>query len=344
MTNVVPISVMVAGIAGASLGTEIAKSLVLAGGYRVFGCDISPLAYGHFAPQFDATFLASREGYVESVIRLCVENGVEVLIPGGDQPAQLIAPAASRFAEMGVKVAQNTPDIVALASDKSLCFAALAGIDVVTPETRGIADPADVENFPMPCVVKPSRASGGSSFVFFARTHDEARLYCAYLLNNRLTPVVQSYIPEEGGEFTVGVLSDTKGELAGAIALRRTFTNKLSVMARGPDFLISTGYTQGRIEAFPEICSVAREIAERLGSRGPLNIQGRVDGEGRFVPFEINPRFSASTYLRALAGFNEVDHFVRHLVGLPARAALEARPGWYLRTLSETVVGSEKRS
>jgi carbamoyl-phosphate synthase large subunit len=57
-----------------------------------------------------------------------------------------------------------------------------------------------------------------------------------------------------------------------------------------------------------------------------------------FVPFEINARFSASTYLRTLAGFNEVDWYVRHLLGLAPRSALGITPGWYLRTLSETAV------
>ena len=38
-------SVLIAGIGGGSLGTEIAKSLRLAGAYRILGCDVSPLAF-----------------------------------------------------------------------------------------------------------------------------------------------------------------------------------------------------------------------------------------------------------------------------------------------------------
>jgi carbamoyl-phosphate synthase large subunit len=48
----------------------------------------------------------------------------------------------------------------------------------------------------------------------------------------------------------------------------------------------------------------AEAIAQALGSVGPLNIQGRLDS-GEFVPFEINPRFSGTTPMRAMAGFNE---------------------------------------
>jgi len=42
-TKGVMVTVLIAGIVGASLGTEIAKSLRLAGGYHVIGCDPSPL-------------------------------------------------------------------------------------------------------------------------------------------------------------------------------------------------------------------------------------------------------------------------------------------------------------
>ncbi len=40
--------ILVAGIGGASLGTEILKCLRDAGTYEVFGCDISEHAYGHY--------------------------------------------------------------------------------------------------------------------------------------------------------------------------------------------------------------------------------------------------------------------------------------------------------
>jgi carbamoyl-phosphate synthase large subunit len=329
--------VLIAGIAGASLGTEIAKSLRHAGGYRILGCDINPRAYGHFDKTFDATFLADPGAYIDSVASIAADRGAQVLIPGGEAPAKLIAAAAARFETMGVAIAQNAPSVVALAGDKAACFDRLAALGIPIPETRRVAAIGDVEGFPMPCVVKPSAASGGSSFVFFARTEAEAGLYASYLINNDLAPLLQRYVPEAGGEYTVGVLSLPDGTVAGAIALRRAFDAKLSIMTRGADFLISSGYSQGRIDAFPEICAAATRIAEALGSRGPLNVQGRVDAAGVFIPFEVNPRFSASTHLRSLAGFNEVDFFVRHLLGRRPERALEVKPGWYLRSLTETV-------
>ncbi|OBB45495.1 ATP-grasp domain-containing protein [Mycobacterium sp. 852002-51961_SCH5331710] len=330
--------VLIAGIAGASLGTELAKALSHAGGYDILGSDISPLAFGHYDARFASTFVVDREDYARNLLEICVREQVDCILPGGDEPAVLIAEDHQMFTRAGIHVGQNNPRITRSLAHKGRCFELLRSAGVRTPATRTIEAGVDIDTIPLPCIVKPAEASGGSVFVFYARDREEAKLYCTYLQNNGRTPIVQEYIPEDRGEFTVGVLSLPSGECAGVIALRRAFHNKLSVSVRGHDFLISSGYSQGRIEAFSDVCETARVIAQRLDSTGPMNIQGRVDADGMFVPFEINARFSASTYLRTLAGFNEVDCYVRHLLGAEPRSALNVNPGWYLRSLDETVV------
>jgi carbamoyl-phosphate synthase large subunit len=332
------ITVLIAGIGGASLGVELAKCLRLAGGYRILGCDISPLAFGHYAGLCDRTAIVSRERYIDDVLAACRSEVVEVIVPGGDEPARLLASANDRIAEAGVKLAGNIPSVVDRLADKARCFEYLASLGVRIPRTVLLSEPTNIEQSPLPAIVKPSRNSGGSSFVFFARDRKEVELYAAYLLNNGAVPIAQEYLPHEAGEFTVGVLSDRKAAVETAIVLKRSFHVKLSVTARGPDFVISSGYSQGHIGSYPEIAATATAIAKAVESRGPLNIQGRVDGEGRFVPFEINPRFSSSTYLRALAGFNEVDHHIRALCGFSPGIPAPIRPGWYLRGLSEIFV------
>jgi carbamoyl-phosphate synthase large subunit len=123
--------------------------------------------------------------------------------------------------------------------------------------------------------------------------------------------------------------------------MKRMLEAKLSVAYRARGGIISSGYSQGRIEAYESICRQAEAIASVLQSKGPLNVQGRVR-QGILVPFEINPRFSASTYLRALAGFNEVDIYVKTLLGFPRPERPEIRPGLYLRSLTETQVPLEQ--
>lgn len=336
------LTALIAGIGGASLGVEIAKCLRLAGGYRVRGCDISPLAFGHYCEQFHGTDVVRHASYVDDVLHVCERHGVDVLVPGGEQPAKLLAAANERIAQAGIKLAGNTPAVVRNLTDKAQCFERLAAMGVAIPKTVALRDPSDAGLAPVPAIIKPSSESGGSSFVFYARDRKEIELYASYLLNNGLVPIAQEYLSHEAGEFTVGVLSSLNGDVVGAIALKRAFHVKLSVMTKGADFLISSGYSQGHIADHPQAVETAITIAGAVGSRGPINVQGRFNVEGSFVPFEINPRFSASTYLRALAGFNEVDHHIRELCGLEPGAPLRVKPGWYLRGLSEVVVADNE--
>jgi carbamoyl-phosphate synthase large subunit len=186
-------------------------------------------------------------------------------------------------------------------------------------------------------VVKPTGGTGGSAFVNLATTTEEALAYVTALVQNGRTPLVQEYVPDDDGEFTVGTLSTPEGQLIGSITLKRLFHAKLSVQSRSQAGLISSGYSQGLIDDFPDVRSQVERIALAMKNAGPMNVQGRMRGQ-TFYPFEINPRFSASVFLRALAGFNEVDLFLKSLLGGTMPSVGPIRSGFYLRSLSEVFV------
>ena len=332
--------VLVAGIGGASLGTEILKALRDASIYTTFGCDISEYAYGHYQEGIAETFVVRRNQYIESVLELCVSHRIRAVIPGGEEPLALLSRAAEDFQKLGVHIATNSPEVIAICSDKKRLFEQLRDLGLPMPWTIAVEDVREfekLEEVPCPCVIKPTTGSGGSSLAFLASNREEATLFIRYLLNNGRAALVQEYIPLSEGEFTVGVLSLPNGRLVGSVAMRRFFHVKLSVSIKTETGLISSGYSQGLIDEFPEVRAQAEKIAEAMGSVGPMNIQGRVR-EGILLPFEINPRFSASTYLRALAGFNEIDMYLRHVLLEEYPVAPSIRPGYYLRSLSETRV------
>ncbi|MFH0730465.1 MAG: ATP-grasp domain-containing protein [Pseudomonadota bacterium] len=335
------LQVMIAGIGGASLGSELLKCLLLAGRYHVFGCDISPTAYGLYDSGFDRTFLVDRNGYVGSVIKACHDAGARWLIPGGEQPMVLLGEANDLLEKAGITLVANRPEIIRTFSDKIATFNCLRKIGISLPETVAVFSIADLNRIRMPCVVKPSTNSGGSAMVFFAVDYQEAMIYADFIQRSGSCPLAQEYIPPDDGEFTVGVLSLPNSEIVGSIALHRALDAKLSLMFRGRGGLLSSGYSQGYIGDFPAIQERAETIAHAVGSCGALNIQGRVCN-GEFVPFEINPRFSASAYLRAMAGFNEPDILLQHLAFNETVPSPPLREGWYLRSLTERYVPTEE--
>lgn len=329
--------VMIAGIGGASLGTEILKALRLAGRYEIFGADVSHTAYGLYAQGFARTWCISRANYVADVIDACAEARANFLIPGGEQPMLMLSAASERLAAQGIRLLANSAEVIERFSNKAETFERLCQSGFSTPKTVIIENEGDIERVGLPCIVKPATGSGGSYAVFYAVTTGEAKGYADFIRNTGCIPIAQEYIQEREGEFTIGVLSLPDGDLFGSIALRRVLDSKLSVAYRGRGGIISSGYSQGHIAEYQHVCQQAEAIARAVDSKGPINIQGRLR-DGVLLPFEINPRFSASTYLRALAGFNEIDILIQYLNSGELPAGPTIRSGWYLRSLTEQFV------
>ncbi|MEN6348197.1 MAG: ATP-grasp domain-containing protein [Syntrophomonas sp.] len=333
--------VLVAGLGGASLGTEIVKSLYKAGRYYIYGCDISAYAYGHFMPECIKSIQISLERYIESIVEFCTENTIRYVIPGGEGPLGLLNENRDKLNKAGIIPVLNNEKIIDICSDKSKTFTVLSSMGFTIPYTLEIEKWENNIDISFPCIIKPATGTGGSNFVFLGANKEELGMYVQYLLNKGQKVIVQEYIPHQDGEYTIGVLSLTNGAIVGSICLERVFHNKLSIMHKSELGLISSGYTQGFIINRPELCDMAEHIAKSLGSTGPINIQGRIK-DGKLVPFEINPRFSASTYLRNLAGFNELDLYLQHLLtGRTTFPSFTIKEGYCARSFSEMFIKKE---
>ena len=135
------------------------------------------------------------------------------------------------------------------------------------------------------------------------------------------------------------------GDLINSIAVRRNIMNSLSNLVNvpnrtgrvdlGPILALSNGISQGAIGRFEEVTTQCERIAAALGARGAINIQCRLVN-GVVNVFEINPRFSGTTSLRAMAGYNEPDILIRwHVLGERVQPRFEYREGVITRSLSE---------
>jgi carbamoyl-phosphate synthase large subunit len=206
----------------------------------------------------------------------------------------------------------------------------------------------DIDWFPV--VVKPSVGSGGSANVFIAQDMQELEALATFMgLGSTTTGfIIQEYVGTPDLEYTVGVLHDLDGRYVNAIAVRRHLDTGLSVRVSvpnrtgrkelGPRLVISSGVSQGDIGRFEEVISQCRAISERLGSRGPLNLQCRLV-HGVVHVFEINPRFSGTTSLRAMVGLNEPDLLLRkHLLGQDIGQDAPYESATILRSLKETIL------
>lgn len=327
--------VLIAGAGGASLGTETLKALALTGRYEVVVADVSPMAYGLYQPEACASHVLKVQNYIDDLIACCQREQVSIVLPGAEATLKLINRSRQRLLDAGISPVLNSQEVIKACSDKSITFDVLKQLGIPVPRTRVLTCAEDLDDFPVPCIVKPATETGGSALVSAASTRAEALMYAQWIWTAGLKAIAQEYLSHAEGEFTVGVLRF--GSWMGEIAMKREFPCKLSYLLKTEQFLISSGYSQGLIDVFPEVCAQAGRIAVALNSHGPLNIQGRFVN-GVFYPFEINPRFSATTYLRAMAGFPEIEMFLDHLAGEESRPTPQIKPGYYLRSLAEMYV------
>jgi carbamoyl-phosphate synthase large subunit len=266
--------------------------------YRVVAADMSAQAAGLY--RGDVGILvpsASSEGYLDSISEACRKEEVSAVFVGSDEEQSVLAGSAGRIEkETGATVMTNSEEVIATGRDKWRTFEFLKknGLPCAESALPGRRR-SFIKEFGLPVVVKP-RGGHGSLQLFIANTPEEVDRAIKSIEGGGGRPVLQQYLREEDEEFTSGVMSDRKGRVISSISMRRRLKGGQTYKAFVGDF--------------PEVRRSAERVAVALGSRGPLNVQARVSG-GEPKIFEINPRFSASCPIRAVAGINEPDILFR---------------------------------
>ncbi len=146
--------------------------------------------------------------------------------------------------------------------------------------------PNDFESFKYPLVVKP-KSSSGSKNIFLCNNLEEVKSALVFVKD----PVIQEYIPDVEGEYTVGVFAENGNDIR-TVAFRRR---------------LSPGGGTSWCEVYfdSELTQICETVARSIELDGSINIQLRKN-DGEYFVFEINPRFSSTVHIRSKLGFNDV--------------------------------------
>ena len=264
----------------------------------------------------------SAPGYGAAMLQACLQEGIQALIPGLDPELEPLAALAGELRALGCTLIGSSPQVNRLLFEKlrtSEFFEKLGLPFVKTVPLDRVEDLLDLHGFPL--LVKPlsGSASRGVHVVF---TRGELKEIAAdgtsYVAQNYLIPIQwgksrQSLRPEDvysnhslvqRDEHMVQVLSDGEGEPFG-VFLSRNRLKDGAVVRMVPLAEDLYGAKAAALE-------MARCLT-RIGLFGPCNFQGRITEDGPYF-YEINPRFSGGSGMRALLGFNEVEACLRRLV------------------------------
>lgn len=311
--------VLVTSVGGRAVGHQILHALQLLGDrYHITTTDADPFSFGlYLVAERHLVPLGSAPEYPPAILDLVKRAGIEVLLPGSEVELRTLVALRDELAAAGCHLVASPADTIALCQNKAALYQWLAVNGLGVPRSASTSDwqqlAADV-GFPL--VAKPSGASGGSRDVAIVADADEAHRYIAMFPGRHEEIVFQEYVGDADSEYTVGVTVSRRGSIVDSIALHR----KLIGLSLGTTrtinsrrYALSTGYSQGVIVRDAQIQEYCEMLALRLGLIGPVNIQLRKDPSGIKV-FEVHPRFSGTTSIRAEAGFNEPDIVIRDQV------------------------------
>ena len=292
--------------AGSIVAQGILKSLRLAskyGGssYTIISADMSPMAAGLYRGDSGLILPSSASpDYVNLIVAACRKMDIEAVFCGSDDELLVLAEAQRRIEqETGAKVMVGSMEALTIARDKWKTF------EFCTANKLSCAPsclPEKTDEFlrehGFPVVVKP-REGYGSVHMYVATYQSELEFALSSIAKVGWHPIVQKFIAGDQ-EFTSGVTIDKDARyVMSSISLRK---------------MIKHGQTyKAFIDNYQDIRKAAEEAGLKLGTSGAINVQAKVDPDtGEAQIFEINPRFSATCPMRAVAGVNEPDIVFRN--------------------------------
>lgn len=346
------INVLVTGVGGGGVGEQILKCLRMSSlKYHIIGCDMNRNSMG--LSQVDKAYLvppANKPEYIENILKICKENNVQVLFHGSEPEMKVLSINRQVFQDYGIFLPLNPENVIETCMNKYLTMDFLQESGFAIPKYWEIKVENDLSKIDVfPVILKPSIGGGGSVNTFIAQNREELSLFGKYLLQIYEQFLAQEYVGCIHSEYTVGILHGTDGTYINGIAVKKNIlsglSNKTCVANRtnrkelGNILAVSSGISQGEIGRFEEVIAPSKEIAKKLGCTAAINIQCRMQDNKMYV-FEINPRISGTSSLRALVGYNEPDILIRqNILGEKTETNFPYDSGYIARGLSEKYIG-----
>lgn len=245
--------------------------------------------------------------FIPTVLDICREHAVRLLIPTNDHELPSYAAHREAFAERGTRVAISTPEVVRIGRDKHETHRWLTAHGFPTVRQATPAElAAGTAPLGLPVIAKP-RFGSASLGVRVLHDRDEVER-----LAHGQEWIVQEIAP--GVEHTVDVLVDRAGRCR-CIVPRRRLEVRAGEVSKGLAIRV------------PALDRLARRLGEALpGAYGCLNFQIFFDrATERCSVIELNPRFGGGYPLSYHAGAWFPEWIIEEMLGRPSSVEAD---GW----------------
>ncbi len=286
-------NVLVTGSSSYGVGEGLIKTINISAysnKIRLIAASNSNLtAYRDLVDKYYILPSAKDEYYLEKLKGLIELENIHILIPGSEAEMEVISRNKSSFKNIDIWL--NDYSLIELFNDKSKADDFFKDNNISVPYTYKDIDDKSLK---YPLIIKPNQGKSSENIhVVRNKVQLEAvvNLFKAY--NEKF--IIQQYI-QGGEEYTVSLINLSENY------------NKILVMKR----ILCKGATQySHIEDDNNIEKIVLKIHELIQNELILNIQ-LIKKDNNYFILEINPRFSGSSPMRSMLGFNEFDIIFCH--------------------------------
>ena len=292
------IQILVTGV-GSLIGQGIIKSLNNSGlNYGIIGTDYFASAVGLY--WVDKGYLlpdilkpkVDEQDWIDALIQIIKTEKIDIVLPGLDFEIPILARNKSIIEKLTSSVViVSSNKVVSIGNDKWETVNYLKNHGFNYPKSC-LPDKLDIflKTNRFPLIVKPRF---GHTSENVSKVTNKSQLNRA--IETCPKPIIQEYLSNHELEYTCGS-TFFNGKILSSISLRRTLKNGNTQLA----------FSENTIK----IDEYIKKLTLSIKPYGPINFQLRLTDQGPVV-FEINPRFSGTTPIRALFGVNEVENLVK---------------------------------
>ncbi len=309
---------------GCPLGQSIYKALLLSKlRLNLYLTDINDMAAGFYIGKNVKTIilpLVRSKDYLIKLKKILKLYDINIIFPVISPENEIILKNMDYFESHDIKVAAHDKDLYNLCNDKYKSMVALSKLSIAAPDTVLCDDEENLKLFlernQFPIIIKP-RFGASSKNIFLIKNRD-------VLLSIRNAFPEGHFIAQEhlsnADEYTIGVY----------ISKDRVF-RKSFVIKRELKFGLSY---KGIVIEDQLISDYCINLCSMLNASFSLNVQLRIK-EGLPYAFEINPRLSSTTSVRARFGFNEPEMIIQELFYGSSSLNVDIKKGKFMRYWEE---------
>ncbi len=319
------INVMVTG-AGSGVGQSIIKALKISRlNLNIISADINELNAALYRTKKSIIIPKIEDkNSLKKIIKILKINNIHILFIGSEIEIKFFA----KYKDIILKksktlVSVTNLNVVKIADDKFKTIQFLKENKLDYPLSFLINKNSKIDKMykrlKKPFILKSRFGTSGRSVI---KINSKKQFFNLVSLTKK--PMIQEFLGKKNKyfdeEYTCSIFTSKEGDMIGPFTSQRILKN-------GTSWVLKT-YNNSKLK------KKVIEIAKKINNRGTINIQFKKN-KNKFIPFEINSRFSGTTSIRAAFGFNEPEFYIRNFFLNQKLKNLKIKDGFVFRYVEE---------